>query len=292
MLSIGAVERDTGIARDTLRIWERRYGFPIPQRNRKKERVYSLQQVKRLQLIKRLLDNGCRPGKVVMLSDTELLDIAKDTLFERSESAADPSEFRVFLDCISHHDGAELNRLMELNLLQQGLERFILETMEPLVSVVGDQWSNGTLEIYEEHFFTRQITQFLDMVMCKMPVSKQQQPLLLSTLPNEPHCLGLLMLECLLRNRGFFTVNLGTEVPIQQLVLAIKNYEVGAVFLSFSSGYHSNSIRSNIIELAQQVPTYLPIWVGGSGVKKMRKLPQQIVIRHQLQEVLKFKLTS
>ena len=32
MFPIGAVERDTGIGRDTLRIWERRYGFPVPER--------------------------------------------------------------------------------------------------------------------------------------------------------------------------------------------------------------------------------------------------------------------
>jgi DNA-binding transcriptional MerR regulator len=31
--SIGVIERDTGIGRDTLRVWERRYGFPDPVRN-------------------------------------------------------------------------------------------------------------------------------------------------------------------------------------------------------------------------------------------------------------------
>ena len=32
LYSIGVVERDTGIDRDTLRVWERRYGFPEPVR--------------------------------------------------------------------------------------------------------------------------------------------------------------------------------------------------------------------------------------------------------------------
>ena len=31
-LSIAAVERDTGLSKDTLRVWERRYGFPVPER--------------------------------------------------------------------------------------------------------------------------------------------------------------------------------------------------------------------------------------------------------------------
>ena len=38
--SIGVLERDTGTGRDTLRIWERCYGFPETARNGKGERVY------------------------------------------------------------------------------------------------------------------------------------------------------------------------------------------------------------------------------------------------------------
>lgn len=63
--SISAVERDTGIGRDALRIWERRYGYPSPVRGHKGERRYPLSQVQRLQLIRRLLDQGLRPGKIV-----------------------------------------------------------------------------------------------------------------------------------------------------------------------------------------------------------------------------------
>lgn len=34
LLSIAAVERDTGLTKDTLRVWERRYGFPTPRAGR------------------------------------------------------------------------------------------------------------------------------------------------------------------------------------------------------------------------------------------------------------------
>ena len=57
---IGVVERDTGIGRDTLRVWERRYGFPRPVRNAKGERSYPEDQLRRLQRTRRLLDRGMR----------------------------------------------------------------------------------------------------------------------------------------------------------------------------------------------------------------------------------------
>ena len=56
--NIAAVERDTGLSKDVLRMWERRYGFPVPERDANGERRYPAAQVERLRLIKRLMDQG------------------------------------------------------------------------------------------------------------------------------------------------------------------------------------------------------------------------------------------
>ncbi|MCB1912570.1 MAG: MerR family transcriptional regulator, partial [Rhodocyclaceae bacterium] len=63
--SIAAVERDTGLSKDTLRVWERRYGFPTPERDENGERLYPGDQLERLRLIKRLLDQGRRPAALM-----------------------------------------------------------------------------------------------------------------------------------------------------------------------------------------------------------------------------------
>ena len=56
LFNISAVERDTGLSKDTLRIWERRYNFPRPLRDEHGDRAYTRGQVEKLRLIKRLLD--------------------------------------------------------------------------------------------------------------------------------------------------------------------------------------------------------------------------------------------
>ena len=75
-LSISAVERDTGLSKDTLRVWERRYGFPNPMRDAFGERIYPLEQVDRLRVIRRLMDAGHRPGKIIGLDIVELRALA------------------------------------------------------------------------------------------------------------------------------------------------------------------------------------------------------------------------
>ena len=74
-MRIAEVERDTGIGKDTLRVWERRYGFPAPERDVSGERVYPMAQVERLRIIRRLMDQGERPGKVITQDLAELLKL-------------------------------------------------------------------------------------------------------------------------------------------------------------------------------------------------------------------------
>ena len=72
LLNISAVERETGLSKDTLRIWERRYDFPRPVRDDNGDRAYTMEQITKLRLIKRLLDQGHRPGKIIGLDDDHL----------------------------------------------------------------------------------------------------------------------------------------------------------------------------------------------------------------------------
>ena len=74
--NIAAVERETGLSKDVLRMWERRYGFPVPARDGHGERAYSADQVARLAQIKRLMDQGHRPGKLMALAPETLAELA------------------------------------------------------------------------------------------------------------------------------------------------------------------------------------------------------------------------
>src|SRR5438105_13825833 len=87
-LNISAVERETGLSKDVLRMWERRYGFPKPRRDENGERQYSVVEVGKLRAIKRLMDVGMRPGKVIALSADELNALADSRANNPRESLA------------------------------------------------------------------------------------------------------------------------------------------------------------------------------------------------------------
>ena len=180
-LSIGAVERDTGIARDTLRIWERRYGFPEPYRNEKGERSYPEEQLRRLQRIRRLLDQGLRPGKVVALSDADL-DLLEAELF--TETPLNDSIEHI-LTVLQTTNGSHLEAALSEIYRQQAMQNFISETVVPLLHSVGERWATGKLQIYEEHLLSEVLTRFLNSEISKVQKTAKKPRVLLATLPGE-----------------------------------------------------------------------------------------------------------
>ena len=70
--SIGVVSRRVGIPVETIRIWERRYGVVEPRRSASGDRLYSESMMRRLSLLKALVDRGCSIGSIATLEDAQL----------------------------------------------------------------------------------------------------------------------------------------------------------------------------------------------------------------------------
>src|SRR5512145_2708439 len=104
-LSIGALSRATGIPVETLRTWESRYGFPVPERRPSGHRVYALSTVPRLRRISEALARGHRAGQVVPVPDADL----RRLLAAPAAPAASPADF----SALAAADVPPLLRLVE-----------------------------------------------------------------------------------------------------------------------------------------------------------------------------------
>ena len=69
---IGVVCRLTGVAQETLRAWERRYGLVRPDRAGGRNRLYSRDEIRRIALVKALVDAGHAVGSIATLDDRQL----------------------------------------------------------------------------------------------------------------------------------------------------------------------------------------------------------------------------
>ena len=188
-LTIQELERATGILRDTLRVWERRYGFPAPSRNIYGERLYDQQTVERLLMITKLLDAGYRIGKLATLSREGLLALIPTPTHHVSQ---DVDRLLEIIRCLK--PGLVYDELMQLK-ERFGVRHFIYELIAPLTQAVGEAWFQGRIGVLEEHTYSEQAVQILKEIVHQTPVSTDKK-ILMATLPGEQHVVGLLMASC------------------------------------------------------------------------------------------------
>lgn len=269
-LAISAVERDTGLSKDVLRVWERRYGFPLPERDSNGERLYPLPQVERLRTIKRLMDSGHRPGKLLSLSERDLEVLSsRQTRPRRSDESGDL--LRQVIGLIRGHDMPGLRQHLSVWLMKQGLQEFVVETVAPLNRAVTEAWMRGELEVFEERAYGEQLQLVLRSAMLPGVNSNRTPRFLLATLPNEVSTLGLLMMEALLAPEGVLCTSLGTQVPIPEIAAAAKAFDADIVALAFSASFSSKQAVASLESIRSVIPESTAIWVGGELIRRLRR---------------------
>lgn len=279
---IASVERETGIGKDALRVWEKRYGFPVPERDERKERLYPQGQVERLRLIKRLLDSGMRPFKVVGLEVPELKALLNQI---PGDTTQDSAYLPTFVELVKSHEAAALRVALSRALLQQGMEEFLSKTITPLNRLVGEAWMRGEMRVFEEHLYSEQITHVLRNATATLRHPGDTPRILMTTLPGEEHALGLLMAEATLSLCGAHCVMLGVQTPIQEIVLAAKAHQADIVALSFSVAIPVLQVRSGLLLALAALPKKVTLWAGGAGVTRLRSPVEGVQLMGSLSDL-------
>ena len=277
--NISAVERETGLSKDVLRMWERRYGFPAPRRDDHGERQYSPAEVTRLRAIKRLMDVGMRPGKIIHHALDELNALA-DARSAQRPGGIEPTLERDVLHLLKSHDTMGLQHLLAQLVMRQGLQAFVLETITPLNRAVGDAWMRGDLQVFEEHLYTEQVQVALRTAINAFPRDTTGVPrVLLTTFPNEQHGIGLLMVEALLAPENVHCISLGPQTPIEDIRRAAIAHKVHILALSFSGAFPIRLALEGLATLRQHLPPQVSVWAGGDMTRRIRKtIPGMVLI--------------
>lgn len=287
-LTIASVERDTGLSKDTLRVWERRYGFPAPGRDALGERLYPLDQVAKLRTLKRLLDLGHRPGKIVGLPVEELQRLAQASANASRRSlpaVPEQDDLDGLLGLLAAHRLDELRDRLSHLLLRKGLARFLTDVVAPMNEAVGEAWTRGALQIFEEHLYSEAVQGLLRNAIGSIQRSDQRPRVLLTTFPQEPHGLGILMAEATLALEGCHCISLGVQTPLLDIALAAEAQRADIVALSFSSGVNPNQALDGLTELRGKLPLAVEVWAGGGCPALHRRPPQGVLALRALEDI-------
>lgn len=256
--SIAAVSKLTGISCHALRVWERRYGFPVPSRSASGHRRYGNEQVGVLREI-----------AVRTLAGDSIRELIDEYHAGRFPTAAAPrgevgeSSAKVVVDLLFAGDlaGAEavldrfLDRLSPLELVER--------VIEPALVEIGERWFRRESSIYQERSALGCLFSLIHRLLHRVRRENihPKRRVLVGTVQGDAHEGGVMLLSLALELAGWRAISVGVDVPIEEFRKAIDAWQPDALALSFVL---SRNIRKRFAEL--QFIRSVPVFVGGRSI--------------------------
>lgn len=265
LLSIGGLARACGIPVETLRNWERRYGFPLPQRRGSGHRRYPLALVPRLRLIREVTDFGFKPSFAVSATDEELISaiISARGASVRSQDSEPRKDLEAWIALVESLNGAQLDAELRRSLGRLGAARFVLERTVPFLEELGARWESGSLNVAHEHFASAIVENVLASVWRPLSPARRGTRVVLAALEGELHSLGLQMAAVLLAMACFDVVFLGANTPLDDILLAGKAPHVAAVVVGFVKSSDLLRGKTLLEQLRAKLPHESTLLAGG-----------------------------
>jgi DNA-binding transcriptional MerR regulator len=227
--NVRVVTQETGLKPDTLRVWERRYGLPRPQRSSGGHRLYSERDIATVKWLMARKREGMSIGRAAALWKS-LEAEGKDPLAMAARAAAPtalppaPAGGATLADmrqewiaaCLAFDEQRAEGILAQAFALYPP-ETVALELLQKGVAHIGDNWYRGQTTVQQEHFASSLAMRRLHALLMSAPPPTRPGRILVASPPEEAHDLGLLLLAFLLRRRGWHVVFLGACVPQAQL---------------------------------------------------------------------------
>ncbi|MHC4469814.1 MAG: MerR family transcriptional regulator [Planctomycetota bacterium] len=271
LLSIGDVADATGISVDTIRVWERRYGRPVPVRLPSGHRRYTVGHVRWLRRIAEALAGGHRPSKVVKLGDEDL-----DRLLEPAGPAEEEADaVKELVELVGRYDGDAIRSRLRDYLEEHGPRALLRKRTAPLLTAVGRAWADGTLDVRHEHFVSSILEDFMRSMRLGLP--ETTGPIaLFATLSGEVHGLGLQMAALTAAVAGLRPRILGTDTPNAEIVSAAA--EIGAAGVCLSVSLATGGVRTDrvLADLRSALPDDVRLVIGGRGARGVRRGPRGV----------------
>jgi DNA-binding transcriptional MerR regulator/methylmalonyl-CoA mutase cobalamin-binding subunit len=264
--SIRVVSRMTGIEPDTLRVWERRYGFPKPERTPGGARVYSERDVTTLKLVSAALRAGYRPSEVLGRASADIEKLTEASLAPRAVPGSAPS-VEALLEALEREDVGALRAHLKRAGILCGPLRFVVDFAWPAAIEVGARWERGELEVHHEHLFTECLSSQLQLMLSAFDDAIRGPSVLLATLPGELHGLGLEMIALYLGARGLAPRILGVNTPAPQIAAAAKALKSDAVGLAVVAPVDKRTTLKQLRSIRAELPKRAPLWLGGVGAR-------------------------
>lgn len=286
--SIKDIELLTGIKSHTIRIWEQRYGLIEPARTDTNIRYYSEHDLRALLNINILYKAGHKISKIAGLSRAEL----ENSVIAISTSTISPDlQLQAMISAMLRVDEAAFQKILLTAMQNIGVVGTMEQLVFPLMKHIGLLWQAGTIDPAFEHFISYIIRhRLISATDAVIPSEAIHQKKFLLFLPeNEPHEIGLLLANYMIRKAGHGSLYLGADMPHQAILKVVNSYKPDYIFCSAITGNLPSTPAEIMNFLSDNYPATNLLLTGGAFLAAELELNsncQVITCPQDLQNIL------
>ena len=254
-----------GVSPNTLRSWERRFGYPKPRRTQGGHRQYELTELEALRRA---------------LLETHNISSAIELARQRGEGPSSPTRL---VDAFDHFDEQSADRVMEESLAVRSIERTVEEVLLPALELAEERDGREA----ERDIAYRWATGWLHATRRVAPPASRPQGVLLfdSSARLDLESLHVQALELGLRRAGFRTLLLAFDLPPERIVRAIRALDPTAFV--FCGGDATLDVVGRLVYTVRQVGSAAPVFeyreampvTGEHGIPSLGSTPIEAVER-------------
>lgn len=254
-----------GVSPNTLRSWERRFGYPKPRRTQGGHRQYDLAELESLRRA---------------LLETHNISSAIELARQRGEGPSSPSRM---LDAWDHFDESLADRVLEESLAVRSVERSVEEVLLPALEQADGREGREA----ERELAFRWAAGWIHAARRVAPPASRPQGVLLfdSSSRLDLESLHVQALELGLRRVGFRTITLAFDLPPERVVRAIRALDPTAYV--FCGGEATLDVVGRLVYTVRQVGSAAPVFeyreampvAGDHGIPSLGTAPVEAVER-------------
>lgn len=245
LFNLSLVLQETGIKADTLRAWERRYQLPTPSRTEGGHRLFSAYDIETIKWLQARQNEGMRISQAVDYW-RELISAGTDPLAAQpgqegtkpilpaleNQRQPLPTLTRIWIEYALNFEEEHAEKILDEAFAQYPWETVCTDLIFKGLSEIGERWYSGKATVQQEHFASELVVRKMQSLTASAPPHIHPQKVLISCPPGEFHTIPPLMINMLLRYRGWDTTYLGANVPDNQLEGALEKVRPALVIMT------------------------------------------------------------
>lgn len=264
--NLKAVLRETGLAADTLRAWERRYGLPVPQRTAGGHRLYSQYDIETIKWLIARQAEGLSISRAVDLwneqtasgSDPLAALAPTSMILTQSVPANTPPDTTLDGICAEWVNACmNFSEVQAEQALNKAFSIFPVESvcvgvLQKGVSEIGMLWYENRASVQQEHFASGLAMRRLDALLSASPAPTRPQTILMGCPSSEWHTFTSLLLALLLRRRGLNVIYLGANVPTERFSETAQKVKANLVVMVAQTLNSAAHLQHALLALSAQ----------------------------------------